>query len=820
MIVFTDNHERNLQDHPPFASLSGYFDDFRRWKIKAEVKLSLSFRSIEGTPMPSKEDNLLFVNPVVANDFPIDKSTTERQNEGGIQSDGQNSRKMDLTISATKEESMDRYSPRYNAANPLPIQVTDTTKTSRQDSVDTLYQPSESTEIIPFDAMRHYYEQQFFSPLQTLRHLEDNLAREVLPLTLGHSINKDNNEASIGMVVPHSYHPYYDVVPIIDSPPHPIQIMQNVPVNLHSKDNMPHKTPELNQQRLLQGYHAPNSNRHPEPLPEVTHRHPDHNAQPNSQNSSPEKHILNQSPDRLKYSNHRGSQPPPENIPPHYSTLRNPIHNKVVQNNIDSNQLHSKPKNAELNRHLYYGPLNERFANTREPHPSLTLSEVSRPINDNYLNRNRVIPQQDYRETYSMHDNKQLHPRNPPKLYHVPQYTVVPYQNLPRYLQNQNYFDGIQSSDRNIPQSPSDTHRPFSKYPQSPTNIDGQESPKINIPHSIPDNRHLLTNRLRHPYDFDRPQSSEKNVPQSLPRNHHALAKHLQVSSNLDGHQSSERNIPQSLPGNTRPLPKNQRNASYLDRYQSSQRNTPLPDNNHLLPNRQQDPSYLDRYQSSERKNPPSLRGNHPQVTNYPLKPSYLDKSQSLINNNRPLPHPQQERPYIDGSRSSEENTHQSAPDNNRRLPKHQQDLPYHNRPQSSERNIHQSLLNNLRPLSQYQHDPVYADGSESSENNNPELSPGSGPSFHQKSPDYSLNTDENKILKTNSLPTPYHSKDVDLKKSRVQIPDYEPGKQQLDEKVKSENNVYRPKKRLRNNRNDRELNKREHIENSKRFEI
>ncbi|GIX94022.1 hypothetical protein CEXT_465321 [Caerostris extrusa] len=117
---------------------------------------------------------------------------------------------MDLTIAAMKEESMDRYSPRYNAANPLSVEVKDNTKTSRQDSMDTLYQP----------------------------HLEDNLAREVLPLTLGHTMNKDNNEASIGMVVPHSYHPYYDVVPIIDSPQHPIQIMQNVPVNLHSKDNI------------------------------------------------------------------------------------------------------------------------------------------------------------------------------------------------------------------------------------------------------------------------------------------------------------------------------------------------------------------------------------------------------------------------------------------------------------------------------------------------------------------------------------------------------------------------------------------------------
>ncbi|CAL1279590.1 unnamed protein product, partial [Larinioides sclopetarius] len=150
-----------------------------------------------------------------------------------IQSDENNSGKIDLTIAAAKEvkqasETLDRYSPQYNAAsdrvdkdsskNTKDVVSPTISQTSRQDQ-NTLYQSSEFSDIVPFDAMRQIYGQSqpflfsrdHFSPLQSLRHLEENLAREVLPRAVGQSltaVRSVNNDAPLGMIMAH---PLYSV---------------------------------------------------------------------------------------------------------------------------------------------------------------------------------------------------------------------------------------------------------------------------------------------------------------------------------------------------------------------------------------------------------------------------------------------------------------------------------------------------------------------------------------------------------------------------------------------------------------------------------
>ncbi|GFU06429.1 uncharacterized protein NPIL_186501 [Nephila pilipes] len=147
-----------------------------------------------------------------------------------IQSDSNNKGKIDVTIASKKEvqetaeESVDRYSPQYNAENDRvnddsaeiskgDISSTKNFQTSRQDP-GSLYNPSEFSDIIPFDAMRQFYEQpqslligrNQFSPLQNLRHLEESLAREVLPRTLGQGFTAArnvDNAAPFGMLMTH-----------------------------------------------------------------------------------------------------------------------------------------------------------------------------------------------------------------------------------------------------------------------------------------------------------------------------------------------------------------------------------------------------------------------------------------------------------------------------------------------------------------------------------------------------------------------------------------------------------------------------------------
>ncbi|GFY54968.1 uncharacterized protein TNIN_455981 [Trichonephila inaurata madagascariensis] len=473
-----------------------------------------------------------------------------------IQSDANNKGKIDLTIASTKEvqekgeESVNRYSPQYNAeSDRVSDDSAETSKddispdknfeTARQDP-GALYNPSEFADIIPFDAMRQFYEhpQPFiigrnqFSPLQNLRHLEENLAKEVIPRALGQGLiaaRNVNNEAPFGMVMTHplyssgldagpQYHadpqsvrgvpyapqPYYNTVPVADAPQQ-IQIVQNVPVQQYAQ-----RSPEISQQHLPYGSSSPEYNPSAYQVPHppqtvrtqvgIMVRDPGYNSQLNLQNPLPEKSAINHAEGRPVYNHHhhpRLQNHPEANIRSHYSPLRSnqegadqshqKLHDNREVSHLYARPLQNRPqqlRNEELDRHLYYTPVRGRDQ-LQSNHPAYASSEIRRPVDDSHLHRARIIPQREYREAnpiYSgrglqMHDALQSRiPTSRPEVKQVPHYALVPQHALPKYLQNPVYRESQQSSERNVPQYTAP------KYQQTPVYHERQQSSERNLP--------------------------------------------------------------------------------------------------------------------------------------------------------------------------------------------------------------------------------------------------------------------------------------------------------------------------------------------------
>ncbi|GFR27946.1 uncharacterized protein TNCT_673021 [Trichonephila clavata] len=475
-----------------------------------------------------------------------------------IQSDASNKGKIDLTIASLKEvqekgeESINRYSPQYNAESDRTsddsaevskddVSSNKNFETARQDP-SSFYNPSEFADIIPFDAMRQFYEhpqplligRNQFSPLQNLRHLEENLAKEVIPRALGQGLiaaRNVNNEAPFGVVMTHplyssgfssgldvspQYHAnpqsvsrvpyapqlYYNTVPVADAPQQ-ISIVQNVPVQQYTQ-----RIPEISQQHHPYGSSSPEYNPSAYQVPHppqtvrtqvgIMVRDPGYNTQLNLQNPLPEKSAINHAEDRPVYNHHHRLQNhPATDIRSHYSPLRSnhesadQSHQKLLDNrevsHLNARPLQNRPqqlRNEELDRHLYYTPVRGRD-NLQLNHPAYASSEIRRPVDDSHLHRARIIPQRDYREEnpiYSgrgsqMHDVPQSRiPTSRPGVKQVPQYTLVPQHALPKYLQNPVYRESQQSSEGNVNQYTAPKHQ------QTPVYHERQQSPERNLP--------------------------------------------------------------------------------------------------------------------------------------------------------------------------------------------------------------------------------------------------------------------------------------------------------------------------------------------------
>ncbi|GBN17998.1 hypothetical protein AVEN_246524-1 [Araneus ventricosus] len=506
--------------------------------------------------------------------------------------------KIDLTIAAAKEvkqasETLDRYSPQFNAASDRvgkdsPENSKDDispaiSQTSRQDP-NTLYQSSEFADIVPFDAMRQIYGQpqsflfsrDHFSPLQNLRHLEENLAREVLPRGVGQSLSavrSVSNEAPFGMVMahplysvgfstgmdvnprlhathPYNAHPYFDTLAMID--PQPMPVVPSIPMNLHPvTENRPQRNPEVDHQRL------PYRNLEPQTIPvpyqiphssendkqQTLHRNPENNAQSNIPNSVPETRGLNYVQDRPMYDRPRELQYPRTNLYPHYPPPRNineEAVNQRLQNNRELTPLYRSPlpngqqqiRNEGHDRHLYYTPLSERDPLAQRNIPTYPSREIRRPIDDSHLHRTRIIPQENSRETHQTHSGERQYlpqlriPTNPPRIQQIPHYTVVPQENLPKYLQNPTYSSAEQSSERRIPKIRNSL----------PGSTDG---------HSQQPYRSLPDSRYETPHHNHRPRhSSERD--ESVPEGYRsspvgAMSEEIHHASTDSRHQSPVR---------------------------------------------------------------------------------------------------------------------------------------------------------------------------------------------------------------------------------------------------------------------------------------
>ncbi|KAF8767251.1 hypothetical protein HNY73_020235 [Argiope bruennichi] len=537
----------------------------------------------------------VIVNPSKASINPAENliESESKAIELKIESDENNSGKIDLTIAAAKEvkqatETLDRYSPQYNAANDRADKespensksdISSTiSKTSRQDP-NGLYQSSEFGNIVPFDVMRQIYghPQPFlfnsdnFSPLQNLRHLEGNLAREVHPRGIGQSltaVRNTNNEVPLGMVMahplysvgfstgldvnprqqaPHQYgtHPYFETLAMIE--PQPITVVQNIPMNRHPLiENSPQRNPEIIPQRLPYRNVAPQSLIVPYQTPhssenerqQTLHRNPQNNVQSNIPNSVPDTRGLNYAQDRPIYGRHRELQYPSADIRPNYPPPRN-IHEVAVSQRPqnDREAIYRSPlpnrqqqiRNEGHDRHLYYTPLSERDPLPQRTLPTYPSREIRRPVDDSHLHRTRIIPQENSRETHQTHSGERQYlpqsriPTSPPRIQHVPHYTVVPQENLPKYLQNPTYSSAQQSSERSIPRTRHSLPGSADGHPQQPY-------------HSLSDNRYDSAHHNHLPRHSSERDESVPEGYRSLPIG--AMSEEIHHASTDSRHQA------------------------------------------------------------------------------------------------------------------------------------------------------------------------------------------------------------------------------------------------------------------------------------------